>query len=82
VTRASGIAAAVVRHSSSHLSTAAIVVAAVAGLVALACLAWALARVLAYQPRWSESLRHSLAEAGFRASSTWEEFNDWVRSGL
>ncbi len=67
--------------SSSHLSTAAIMLAVVAGIVALACVAWALARAFAWEPHWSRSLRHAVAEAGFRASSTWEEFSDWVRSG-
>jgi hypothetical protein len=78
---ATGVAAAAASHPASHLSTAAIVLAVVAGLVALACLAWALARTFAYEPRWSLSLRHAVAEAGFRASSTLEEFGDWVRSG-
>jgi hypothetical protein len=27
------------------------------------------------------SLRHAMAEAGFRASATWAEFSDWVRLG-
>ena len=75
-----GMAAALAPHSSSHTSGAAIAVAVLAGLLALACLAWALARLLAYQPRWSLSMRHAVAEASFRASSTWEEFGDWVRS--
>jgi hypothetical protein len=52
-----------------------------AGLLALACLAWGLARMLAYEPRWVQSLRHALAEGGFRASATWAEFADWARLG-
>jgi hypothetical protein len=45
------------------------------------CAAWALARVAAYEPRWTLSLRHSLAEAGHRASATWAELGDWIRLG-
>jgi hypothetical protein len=68
-------------HSSSHLSGVAIAGAAVAALVALLCLAWGVTRMLAFEPRWWPSLRHSLAEAGFRASATWSEFGDWLRLG-
>ena len=48
--------------------------------VRLKC-ALALARRRAYEPRWWLSLRHALAEAGFRASATWAEFTDWLRLG-
>jgi hypothetical protein len=63
------------------ISDGAIVAAVAAGLVALACLAWALARMLAYEPRWTLALRHSLAEAGHRTSATWSELGDWIRLG-
>jgi hypothetical protein len=63
------------------LSTAAIVLAALAALLALACAAWGVARLLAYEPQWTVSARHMIAEAGFRASSTWDEFSDWIRLG-
>jgi cobalamin biosynthesis Mg chelatase CobN len=69
------------RRTSSSVSTAAIALAAVAALLALACAAWAVARWQAYEPRWTVSLRHAMAEAGFRASATWAEFTDWVRLG-
>jgi cobalamin biosynthesis Mg chelatase CobN len=69
------------RKSSSSVSGAAIALAVLAALVALACVAWAIARWQAYEPRWIVSLRHSMAEAGFRASATWAEFTDWVRLG-
>jgi hypothetical protein len=68
-------------HGSGGLSTPAIALAALAGLLALGCLAWALARLLVYEPRWVKSLRHALAEGGFRASATWAEFLDWARLG-
>jgi hypothetical protein len=63
------------------LSTAAIVIAAIAALVALACAAWGLARMQAFEPHWALSARHSIAEAGHRMSCTWSEFSDWLRLG-
>jgi hypothetical protein len=66
---------------SSKLSTAAIVVAAIAALLALGCAAWGLARRRAFEPHWLLSLRHAMAEAGFRTSATWAEFADWARLG-
>lgn len=66
---------------TTKLSDAAIAAAAVAALLALACAAWAIARLQAYEPHWTLSLRHAMAEAGFRASATWAEFSDWVRAG-
>jgi hypothetical protein len=63
------------------LSGAAIAIIALAALLVLACLAWALARRRAFEPHWLLSLRHAMAEAGFRASATWSEFADWVRLG-
>ncbi|MGA2452692.1 MAG: hypothetical protein ABSG93_04165 [Solirubrobacteraceae bacterium] len=63
------------------LSTGDIAIAAVAALVALLCLAWGVARLLTFEPHWTLSLRHALAEAGFRASATWAEFSDWARLG-
>ena len=68
-------------HHATHLSAGAIALAALGALVVLACAAWGLARTLAYEPHWTLSLRHSLAEAGFRASATWAEFADWARLG-
>jgi hypothetical protein len=66
---------------SSHVSTEAIVLAAIAVLLLLACAAWAFARSRAYEPRWLLSLRHAMAEAGYRTSATWAEFTDWARLG-
>jgi cobalamin biosynthesis Mg chelatase CobN len=63
------------------LSTGAVMIAVLAGLLILACLAWALARRRAFEPHWLLSLRHAMAEAGFRASATWAEFTDWARLG-
>jgi ADP-ribosylglycohydrolase len=68
-------------HRATHVSTLAIAAAVIGALVVLACLAWAIARTLTFEPRWMLSLRHAGAEAGFRASATWAEFSDWVRLG-
>ncbi len=67
--------------STTKLSTGAIVAAVLAALLIVVCLAWAAARWWAYAPRWAVSLRHSLAEAGWRLSGVWEEFSDWARLG-
>ncbi len=70
--------------ASSHttsLSASTIAIAAAAALLILGCLAWAVARRRAFEPRWTLALRHAVAEAGFRASETWAEFIDWLRLG-
>jgi hypothetical protein len=59
----------------------AILAAVIGALIALACLVWAVFRFGAFEPHWLQSLRHSVAEAGYRASATWAEFTDWVRLG-
>jgi hypothetical protein len=69
------------QHHATHVSTEAIVLAAIAALAVLACAAWAFARARAYEPQWMVSLSHSMAEAGFRVSATWAEFWDWARLG-
>jgi hypothetical protein len=68
-------------HHATHLSAAAVALAVLGALLVLACLLWAIARSLALEPRWIRSLRHSLAEAGFRASAICAEFGDWLRLG-
>lgn len=68
------------RHSGGT-SKGAIALAAAAGLLALLCIIWAISRTLALQPRWTLSMRHSMEEAGYRASATWAELADWVRLG-
>ena len=83
--RAPTFAHVVARHTTepttAKLSTGAIVAAALAAALIVACLAWGAARWWAYEPRWTVSLRHSLAEAGWRLSGAWEEFSDWARLG-
>ncbi len=68
-------------HGSRGISTGAVIAAVIAGLLALACLVWAVFRFGALEPPWLLSARHSLAEASFRTSATWAEFKDWARLG-
>jgi hypothetical protein len=67
--------------SSGKLSNGAIAAVAIAALMIVCCLVWGIVRMSAFEPRWMQSLRHSIAEAGFRASATWAEFSDWARLG-
>ena len=68
-------------HHGGGLATAAIVLAALAGALILISIGWALVRAWAWEPRWLLSMRHAVAEAGYRASATWSEFADWARLG-
>ena len=68
------------RHTSST-SDSAVAIAVLAVLLALGCAVWAIARSRAVEPRWTLSLRHSMAEAGYHASATWAELTDWFRLG-
>jgi len=84
VARAEGAASSgriVTTTTTTSVSPGAIAIAVVAALVAIGCLTWAVARWRALEPRWLLSLRHTLAEAGFRASETWSELGDWLRLG-
>jgi hypothetical protein len=67
--------------SGGKLSNTAIAAAALAALIALGCLLWGVARMRTFEPHWTLSLRHAIAEAGFRASATWAELSDWARLG-
>ena len=73
-------------HADTHTggtvpSTPAIALAVLAAVLVLLSLGWAIARAFAYEPSWMPSLRHCLAEAGFRASATFAELGDWLRRG-
>lgn len=50
-------------------------------LVLLALLGWGLARMRGWDPPWASRMRHAWGEAGFRTTSTWSEFTDWLRLG-
>jgi hypothetical protein len=68
-------------HQATHVSGDAVTLAVIGALVVLACFAWGVSRMLTLEPHWTLSLRHAIAEAGFRASATWAEFSDWARLG-
>jgi hypothetical protein len=74
-------AAGVPVKRTSEVSGAALALAVLAALLALLALAWAIVRTRAVEPRWTLSLRHAMAEAGYRASATWAELGDWLRLG-
>jgi hypothetical protein len=55
--------------------------ALLAGIFALGGLTIGLFRWRAWEPAWTNRFRHAAGEAGWRASSTWAEFTDFVRLG-
>jgi hypothetical protein len=58
-----------------------VALAVFAGLGALGMLLFGLVRWRAWEPAWADRFRHAAGEAGWRASSTWAEFTDFVRFG-
>ncbi|MFL5816892.1 MAG: hypothetical protein ACJ76L_04750 [Conexibacter sp.] len=54
---------------------------AAGALVLLALLLWGWARMRGWDPGWVARGRHAWGEAGFRTTSTWSEFTDWLRLG-
>jgi hypothetical protein len=58
-----------------------LLLAVLAGLLALGALMFGLMRWLAWEPAWAVRFRHAAGEAGWRASSTFSEFADFVRLG-
>jgi hypothetical protein len=57
-----------------------VILAVIAGLLALAAAAFALFRTRGWDPPWLAASRHTWAETGFRVGGTWDEFRDWRRS--
>lgn len=64
-------------------STRPLVIGAIAlgALLLLALLTWGWWRLRGWDPDWAARARHSWREAGYRVSSTWAEFTDWLRLG-
>ncbi len=58
-----------------------LLLAILAGLLAFSGLAFAVVRWFAWEPAWAVRFRHAAGEAGWRASSTFSEFSDFVRLG-
>jgi len=54
---------------------------AAGALAALVLTLWSLARMRGWDPAWAARMRHGWGEAGFRTTSTWAEFTDWLRLG-
>jgi hypothetical protein len=54
---------------------------AAGGLMLLMLLLWGLTRMRGWDPAWVARMRHGWGEAGFRTTSTWSEFTDWLRLG-
>lgn len=68
--------------SGNDSTPAALVVLAIlGGLALLVGSGVGAARWWAFDPPWMSRTRHSVAEAGWRASAAWAEFTDWVRFG-
>jgi hypothetical protein len=76
-----GDMATALHQSSGGISAGGIFLLAIALLLLLGCLAWALLRLTAIEPRWALTLRHCAAEAAHRASCAWAELGDWMRLG-
>lgn len=51
----------------------------VGALLFLTALAFAVARLMGWEPDWWSGRRHQTAEAAWRTSNTWADFGDWVR---
>lgn len=58
-----------------------IIVAALAALLVLGCLAYGLARWAGREPHWWRDMRESVGEAGWHAQGSWSDFADWLRLG-
>jgi hypothetical protein len=58
-----------------------IALAVLAGLLAIGTMVFGVARWRGWEPAWADRFRHAAGEAGWRASSTWAEFTDFVRLG-
>jgi hypothetical protein len=58
-----------------------IALVAAGALLLLALLLWGVARMRGWDPSWVARTRHAWGEAGFRTTSTWSEFTDWLRLG-
>jgi hypothetical protein len=76
-------AAATTATGARHHSSTPVVVAgaALGALLLLLLLWWGLARLRGWDPPSLARARHGWGEAGFRATSTWSEFTDWLRLG-
>lgn len=72
-----------VQPAGTKRSTKPLVIGAIAlgALLLLSLLLWGWARLRGWDPKWAARARHAWGEAGFRVTSTWAEFSDWLRLG-
>jgi hypothetical protein len=54
---------------------------ALGALLLLLLLLWGWARLRGWDSQWAARARHAWGEAGYRVTSTWSEFTDWLRLG-
>lgn len=54
---------------------------ALGALLLLVLATWAWGRLRGWDPAWAARARHGWGEAGFRTTTTWSEFTDWLRLG-
>jgi hypothetical protein len=54
---------------------------ALGALLLLALALWGVARMRGWDPVWAARARHAWGEAGYRVTTTWAEFADWLRLG-
>jgi hypothetical protein len=73
--------AAAATDDDTDLTPLLITLVAVGALLLLALLLWGWARMRGWDPAWGARMRHAWGEAGFRTTSTWSEFTDWLRLG-
>lgn len=58
-----------------------LVLALMLGLLLVLAALWSAVRWMGFDPPWLRRWRHASQEAGWRVSSAWSEFTDWVRLG-
>lgn len=57
-----------------------LLMAVIAGLIALAAALVSITRLYGAQPQWAQAWRHAWREAGYRTAGTWADFTDWLHS--
>lgn len=66
--------------TEARSDTPALIMLSLVAILALLILAvWGATRLTGAEPRWLAGLRHSFAEAGWRAAGTWTDFRDWLK---
>ena len=66
--------------TSGVLPVPILLMALIAGSIAIALVFGGFARMRGWDPSWLAGWRHSFGEAGYRAGGAWAGFVDWLRS--